>query len=104
MLKLIEKILDVVIRWILSHRRIKPNSPCPACGARQGGIKYDPTTKRVLCGCDVCSAVWPKMPIVPSQMWDLIGKQIEAQHDYEDTVASLFSEKPSTKKPEAGVN
>ena len=97
MKKLIEKMLDFVIRWILRHRRIRPDQRCPGCGAREGNkIKYDPGTKRVLCFCATCTAVWPRMPVVPSHAWDLMGKIMDAAQKDESDIAALFA---GTKKP-----
>jgi hypothetical protein len=102
MKKLIERLLDAVIRWVVLHKKpIDPNSLCYACGARKGRLSYDPTLQRVIKQCDVCGAARPILPRVPAHLWDFTGKALRASEDYERILRDRFDE--SLKKPLAKV-
>jgi len=89
-MKILERFLDWLIAWIYKRRAVNPNARCPACSAKQGSIRYDPETQKVLHSCAVCSAVWPENPRIPPHAWDLAGKFMKQRADSVDNIKKLF--------------
>lgn len=63
-----------------------PNFPCPACGARNGEIRWvdtlkwpDGTMGALVHQCKICTAAWGQMPIVNAQDWKISLTLQEAQ-------------------------
>ena len=72
----------ILVGLLLRRKRhtapsIDPNAPCPACGNRQGQMKWaydirNPATQRfgmIAHQCKVCGATWCEPPIVRSDGW-----------------------------------
>lgn len=62
--------------WQLYKVKRDPNLKCPACGDRNGSIRWDPTVKRaegrqgaLVHTCKTCTAQWGEAPIVDSKDW-----------------------------------
>lgn len=54
--------------WV-AKQRVDPNAPCPACGAREGEIRFAPQYGQIIHRCKVCTALWPEKPIVQWDAW-----------------------------------
>lgn len=55
-------------QWV-AQQRIDANAPCPACGARDGEIRFTHQYGCIIHRCKVCTALWPEKPIVAWADW-----------------------------------
>jgi len=57
---------------------VDPNAPCPACGNRQGEVKWVREVEwgngsgrgALIHRCKVCDANWPEKPIISAKNWN----------------------------------
>ena len=76
--------LTLIQAWRIRTARIDPNAPCPACGARDGEIKWEGNVKwldgkkgAVIHTCHVDKARWAERPIVTAEEWDIRMNEVE---------------------------
>ena len=48
---------------------ISPDAKCPACGKRQGFIRWRADVQLIEHTCQVCFAKWGEMPIMEASEW-----------------------------------
>ena len=67
------------IKRAVAKQRIDPNRPCPACGARDGEIRFMPQFGVIIHRCKVCTALSPERPIVVWDDWkvEIDDRQVE---------------------------
>ena len=73
--------VQLLIRWfpILSydyrHRRVKRRQICPACGNKvKVEIRFDATSKQIVCQCPIDLACWGYNPVVRADVWAHLPK------------------------------
>lgn len=77
------------IRRIIENTVRDENAPCPACGHRDGKIRWasamqweDGRKGALVHQCNTCMAAWAESPIVKASAW-VINIEQEVQHSFE---------------------
>lgn len=80
------KALAEVGKHPLQQLRLDPNFPCPACGHRDGEIRWASALKwtngsvgAVVHQCHVCKAAWGEAPIFKASDWHIALTDAEAR-------------------------
>lgn len=76
---------DFILAVLLLFQQVKPNAKCPACGGRNGVIRWSPAHKRVIHACNICQAAWGEKPIRNPELW--------AVKDLEEAIAQQMIER-----------
>ena len=48
---------------------VDPDAPCPACGHRNGTLKFLPALRLIVHTCDICGAAWGEKTVVDTSAW-----------------------------------
>lgn len=64
-----------ILSYDYRHRRIKRRQICPACGNKvKVEMKFDPTSKLLVCQCPICNSCWGYNPVVRADVWSHLPK------------------------------